>query len=139
MTNGCYGLQIEGGRKELGRADIMKHLVCVRLLTLFNMLIFTVIQLKMRETIIPILQTRKSSLREKGYLPLSLSRSSDSQISGSSDSSLPRQTPHLSRADSEGASSGETPPHPAAQPTLPPPPPRSLQYTPCEAESAPTG
>lgn len=32
------------GRKELGEgADIMKHLVCVRLLTLFNMLIFTVI------------------------------------------------------------------------------------------------
>lgn len=46
----------------------MKHLVCARLLTLFNMLIFTVIQLKMGNTIIPILQTRKSSLTEKEVL-----------------------------------------------------------------------
>lgn len=43
----------------------MKHLVCVRFLTLFNMLIFPVIQFKMGNTIIPILQTRKLSLREE--------------------------------------------------------------------------
>lgn len=68
-------------------------------------------------------------------MPLSLSRSSDSQISGSSDSSLSPGRPHTSPGpDSEGALVGDSS-HPAAPAYSPTPTATVPAVHTCEAES----